>query len=67
MNVIIYCRVSTDKDTQETSLKRQEEELVEAAQNWKMEVESIITDQSSGYDIDRPGVLTCWRKSNMKK
>lgn len=67
MNVIIYCRVSTDKDTQETSLKRQEEELLEAAKNWQMEVESVIADQSSGYDIDRPGVFTMLEKIQHEK
>ena len=28
MKSVIYCRVSTDKESQETSLKRQEEELI---------------------------------------
>ncbi|MBS4207478.1 recombinase family protein [Bacillus sp. FJAT-50079] len=57
MKAIIYCRVSTNKETQETSLKRQEEELTEAASKWGFEIDSIICDQSSGYDLDRSGVL----------
>jgi len=57
MNVIIYCRVSTNKQTQETSLARQEEELVVAANKWKFHIHEIIKDQSSGYDLDRPGIL----------
>lgn len=57
MNAIIYCRVSTDKETQETSLARQQEELVAAAENWNFHIESIICDRSSGYSLDRPGVL----------
>lgn len=57
MKVIIYCRVSTNKEVQETSLSRQEEELVEAATRWNFQIESIIRDQSSGYDLDRPGVM----------
>ena len=28
MKAIIYCRVSTEKESQETSLSRQEEELI---------------------------------------
>ncbi|HEY4552842.1 MAG TPA: recombinase family protein [Bacillaceae bacterium] len=57
MNAIIYCRVSTDKDSQETSLQRQEEELLEAAERWNIHVDSVIRDQASGYDLDRAGVL----------
>ncbi|UKS67249.1 YneB family resolvase-like protein [Rossellomorea marisflavi] len=57
MNAIIYCRVSTKKDTQETSLERQEEELSKLALEYGMQVASVIKDQASGYDLDRPGVL----------
>ncbi|RST71266.1 recombinase family protein [Siminovitchia acidinfaciens] len=57
MEVIIYCRVSTDKQAQETSLARQEEELAAAAGKWGFHIDSIIHDQSSGYDLDRPGLL----------
>lgn len=57
MKSIIYCRVSTNKQTQETSLERQEVELIDAANHWKFEVTKIIKDQASGYDLDRPGVL----------
>ncbi|MCR2820619.1 YneB family resolvase-like protein [Lederbergia panacisoli] len=57
MKAIIYCRVSTEKVTQETSLARQEEELLAAARIWGLEVDSVICDQSSGYDLDRPGIL----------
>lgn len=57
MNAIIYCRVSTKKDTQETSLERQEEELTKLAREYGMQVSSVIRDQASGYDLDRPGVL----------
>ncbi|KMK96404.1 recombinase family protein [Rossellomorea marisflavi] len=57
MNAIIYCRVSTKKDTQETSLERQEEELAKLAREYGMQVSSVIRDQASGYDLDRPGVL----------
>ncbi|MBY0144292.1 recombinase family protein [Neobacillus niacini] len=57
VNAIIYCRVSTNKDTQETSLRRQEEELVLLAKQYHFEVVSIIREQASGYDLDRDGVL----------
>ncbi|WP_064093599.1 YneB family resolvase-like protein [Rossellomorea aquimaris] len=57
MKAVIYCRVSTKKDTQETSLERQEEELVKLAESHHYEVHSIIKDQASGFELDRPGVL----------
>jgi len=57
VNVIIYCRVSTEKQTQETSLARQEEELVPSAEKWGFQIKAIIQDQSSGYDLDRPGLM----------
>lgn len=58
MKATIYCRVSTEKETQETSLRRQEEELLAAAKTWGFEVASVICDQSSGYDLNRPGIMT---------
>ncbi len=57
MNVIVYCRVSTEKQAQETSLARQEEELVAASEKWGFHIKAIIHDQSSGYDLDRPGLM----------
>jgi DNA invertase Pin-like site-specific DNA recombinase len=57
MKAIIYCRVSTTKETQETSLARQEEELLRLAGNYGFEVASIIKEQASGYDIEREGIL----------
>ncbi|NWQ40415.1 recombinase family protein [Bacillus sp. EB106-08-02-XG196] len=57
MNAVIYCRVSTNKDTQETSLKRQEEELIKLAGQYHFSVVSIIREQASGYDLDRDGML----------
>ncbi|MEH7177065.1 YneB family resolvase-like protein [Neobacillus vireti] len=57
MNAIIYCRVSTNKETQETSLKRQEEELVQLASQHRFNVVSIIREQASGYDLERDGIL----------
>jgi DNA invertase Pin-like site-specific DNA recombinase len=57
MKAIIYCRVSTTKETQETSLNRQEEELTQLAKQYQFEVTSIIKEQASGYDLERDGIL----------
>ncbi|MEK5146797.1 recombinase family protein [Psychrobacillus sp. FSL K6-4615] len=57
MKSVIYCRVSTEKESQETSLKRQEEELIEFAKLNNYEVEKVFSDQHSGYDIEREGLL----------
>ncbi|MGE7621656.1 YneB family resolvase-like protein [Viridibacillus sp. NPDC096237] len=54
---ILYCRVSTDKDTQDTSLERQEIELREFAASKGYEVAQVFSDRHSGYDIDREGLL----------
>lgn len=57
MKVIIYCRVSTNKETQEVSLVRQREELIEHAKRNQFKVIDIIEEQASGYDIDRDGIF----------
>ncbi|WP_071459535.1 YneB family resolvase-like protein [Bacillus massilinigeriensis] len=57
MQAAIYCRVSTNKETQETSLVRQEEELTALATSYGFEVVSIIREQASGYDLEREGIL----------
>ncbi|WLR57518.1 recombinase family protein [Mesobacillus subterraneus] len=57
MKAIVYCRVSTTKETQETSLARQEEELLRLASNYGFEVASIIKEKASGYDLEREGIL----------
>ncbi|CAM3429983.1 YneB family resolvase-like protein [Cytobacillus oceanisediminis] len=57
MKAIIYCRVSTTKETQETSLSRQEEELLNLAKKHGFEVEKVIREQASGYDLERDGIL----------
>jgi DNA invertase Pin-like site-specific DNA recombinase len=56
-NAVIYCRVSTEKQTQETSLARQEEELIAYANKLGFTVAYIYKDQQSGYDVDREGLL----------
>lgn len=57
MNAIIYCRVSTTKEAQETSLQRQKEELQQLAKEYEMNVIKIIEEQASGYDIEREGIM----------
>lgn len=57
MKAIIYCRVSTTKETQETSLARQEDELIRLADRCGFEVARIIKEQASGFDLEREGIL----------
>lgn len=57
MKGIIYCRVSTKKETQETSLVRQKEELLMLAGQHHIEIVEIIEEQASGFDLDREGVF----------
>ncbi|WP_404450149.1 recombinase family protein [Sutcliffiella horikoshii] len=57
MKGIIYCRVSTKKDTQETSLSRQKEELISLAANRGIDIIQVVEEQASGYDLDREGVF----------
>ncbi len=54
---ILYCRVSTEKDQQQSSLVRQEEELYEMAQQHQLEVNDCLHDVASGYDLDRDQLL----------
>lgn len=54
---LIYCRVSTTKETQESSLERQEEELMKFAFEQSYLVDQVFTDRHSGYEMDREGLL----------
>ncbi|MGY4689911.1 YneB family resolvase-like protein [Salibacterium sp. K-3] len=54
---IIYCRVSTTKQTQQSSLKRQQEELFLLAQNQGFQVYQTITEEAGGYSLERDGLL----------
>ena len=54
---VIYCRVSTKKSAQETSLQRQQEELTKYAGAFGFKEVEIFTDQHSGYDVERDGLL----------
>lgn len=57
MRVILYCRVSTEKEAQVTSLKRQKTELMTMADENGLEVINCIEEQASGYEIEREGVF----------
>lgn len=54
---VLYCRVSTEKDTQELSLTRQHEELTLLAKKLDFTVAESFTDKHSGYELDREGLL----------
>ena len=54
---VIYCRVSTEKNTQETSLVRQQEELTKYARSLGYGDLAVFKDQQSGYEVDRDGLL----------
>ncbi|WP_077326432.1 YneB family resolvase-like protein [Virgibacillus siamensis] len=58
MRAIIYCRVSTNKKTQETSLARQKEELTKLADRNNFSIISIIEERESGYEMDRDGIFS---------
>lgn len=55
---VIYCRVSTEKETQEQSIIRQQEELEKLAAELAYSCVGIYTDRQSGYDMDREGLLS---------
>lgn len=57
MNAIIYCRVSTKKEAQHSSLQRQKEELLQLAQNNNYHVLKVIEEKASGYEIEREGIF----------
>jgi len=57
MNAIIYCRVSTDKKQQETSLERQRQELMDLAHQHNFTVVDSIMEKASGYEIERDGIF----------
>ena len=67
MKVGIYCRVSTDKSSQETSLERQEQELTRLAALKGFEVVIIEKEQASGYDLEREGILVLLEKMRNKE
>ncbi|MFG6148821.1 YneB family resolvase-like protein [Halobacillus sp. B23F22_1] len=57
MKAILYCRVSTEKEEQVSSLARQKAELTALAENRSIEIIECIEEQASGYEIERDGVF----------
>ncbi|TCT26670.1 DNA invertase Pin-like site-specific DNA recombinase [Melghiribacillus thermohalophilus] len=57
MKAVIYCRVSTEKEEQITSLKRQREELIRLAEQYNYDVFEVIEEQASGYEVEREGIF----------
>ncbi|MBM7572121.1 YneB family resolvase-like protein [Aquibacillus albus] len=57
MDAIIYCRVSTAKHEQASSLQRQKEELIELAAQSQLNIVEVIEERQSGYQVDREGVF----------
>lgn len=54
---VIYCRVSTEKEEQYSSLDRQEQELVSLVETNEWELIESIRETESGYEIDRSQIL----------
>lgn len=54
---IIYCRVSTEKESQSSSLLRQEEELILFAKRLDFEVVEVIKEKCSGFEFEREGLI----------
>ncbi|WP_048602172.1 YneB family resolvase-like protein [Rubeoparvulum massiliense] len=54
---ILYARVSTEKEEQVSSLERQMAEMREYAKLNHLDVVGEITEQASGYDVTREGIL----------
>lgn len=58
MKAIIYCRVSTEKDEQTTSIERQKAELLKLADHFNLEVINCISEKASGYSLERDELLS---------
>lgn len=58
MRAVIYCRVSTEKEEQQSSLRRQREELEILAEKYGMTVTTSIEEEASGYEFEREGIFT---------
>lgn len=54
---VAYCRVSTEKESQDSSLERQRIELEDFAKEAGYQLVEVFEDRHSGYDIEREGLL----------
>ncbi|SDJ00139.1 YneB family resolvase-like protein [Salimicrobium halophilum] len=57
MKAVLYARVSTEKEAQESSIQRQKQELDVLAKARGMEIIDRIEEKASGYSIEREGIL----------
>ncbi|GGE12167.1 resolvase homolog YneB [Marinithermofilum abyssi] len=67
MKGVIYARVSTKRNEQETSLERQQQSLQEWAVSLPCEVVEVIAEQHSGFDLNRPGLYQLLKIVREKK
>jgi DNA invertase Pin-like site-specific DNA recombinase len=67
MKAVVYARVSTAKDEQETSLQRQVEVLTNWAKEMGMEIVEVIAEQHSGFDLNRRGLYQIFSLLKEKK
>jgi DNA invertase Pin-like site-specific DNA recombinase len=58
MEAIIYCRVSTEKEEQTTSIERQKVELFKLADQFNLKVIKCISEKASGYSLERDELLS---------
>jgi DNA invertase Pin-like site-specific DNA recombinase len=58
MEAIIYCRVSTEKEEQTTSIERQKAELLKLADQFNLKVINCISEKASGYSLERDELLS---------
>lgn len=67
MKAIIYCRVSTEKQSQHSSLTRQKEELMTLAKQNNYDVYKVIEEKASGFEIEREGIFELLEDFKEKK
>lgn len=67
MKTIIYARVSTKKDQQESSLERQKEVLLAWADQLNFDIVEVIVEKHSGYDLNREGLYHLFHLVKSKK
>ncbi|WP_353894500.1 recombinase family protein [Proteinivorax hydrogeniformans] len=62
MNAVIYARVSTEHDSQQSSLSRQLDELNKYCNNKNYNVIKVIEEKVSGFEQIREGLLLAMEK-----
>ncbi|MBM7837754.1 DNA invertase Pin-like site-specific DNA recombinase [Alkalihalobacillus xiaoxiensis] len=64
---ILYCRVSTTKQSQEASLKRQEDELKQVAASNQLPVIHCYHEIASGYSLEREALFSILDAARQKQ